>query len=303
MHKYLHHIGDFMRDTVHLTALEECFYRRAMDFYYLNEKPLPKETQMVFRRLRANTDEEKQAVLNVLTDFFCKEDDGFHNKRCDAEIAGYVQNANKNRVNGKKGGRPPKAKPKNNPDDSGSGDEENPEKTQSVNLGSENESQKNLNHKPLTDNQFNSCSSNAREAENSVLPPVQFATYKIEDHKRYTILECVNQYPIHNDFIDLAEQRYTEVPTIDLKTMFSNFGDWFSSNDVSKPNTPSVWLVKWFSWVQNNKDQIKRNREKQIITSKKQSLADQQEPGYFMQMFAEQQSSNEIDVTPETGVT
>lgn len=146
MHKYLHHIGDFMRDTVHLSTLEECFYRRALDFYYLNEKPLPKETQSVFRRLRAITEEERQAVLNVLSDFFTEEDDGFHNKRCDFEIAAYQSNADKNRENGKKGGRPPKNKPKENP-------EETQEETQSVYLGSENESQNNLNQEPLTINQ------------------------------------------------------------------------------------------------------------------------------------------------------
>lgn len=62
MYKYLHHISDFMVATAHLSPVEECFYRRALDFYYLNEKPLPKETQSVFRRLRANTQEERDAV-------------------------------------------------------------------------------------------------------------------------------------------------------------------------------------------------------------------------------------------------
>ncbi len=67
--------------TAHLSPVEECFYRRALDFYYLNEKPLPKETQSVFRRLRANTQEERDAVLIVLQEFFVEEEDGFHNKR------------------------------------------------------------------------------------------------------------------------------------------------------------------------------------------------------------------------------
>lgn len=152
MYKYLHHISDFMVDTAHLTPLEECFYRRAIDFYYLNEKPLPKETQSVFRRLRAITQEEREAVLNVLQDFFVEQEDGFHNKRCDSEIAEYHQNANKNRENGKKGGRPRKTKPSDNQDESQNGESENPEKTQSVSVGSESETQKNLNRKPLTDN-------------------------------------------------------------------------------------------------------------------------------------------------------
>lgn len=155
MYKYLHHIGDFMVDTAHLTPLEECFYRRAIDLYYLNEKPLPKETQSVFRRLRAITQEEREAVINVLQDFFVEQEDGFHNKRCDAEIAEYQLNANKNRENGKKGGRPPKKKPEDNPNTSEMVINENPKETQSVILGSQSETQKNLNRKPLTDNHIN----------------------------------------------------------------------------------------------------------------------------------------------------
>ncbi|ENU16255.1 YdaU family protein [Acinetobacter lwoffii] len=262
MHKYLHHIGDFMRDTVHLSTLEECFYRRALDFYYLNESPLPKETQSVFRRLRATTEEEKQAVLNVLGDFFTEEEDGFHNKRCDAEIQAYKLHADKNRENGKKGGRPPKKKPDENPRSEESGEPKNPEETQPVNLGSEIETQKNLNHKPLTVNQkplTNIDSSNACEEKIS-FPPIQFSQYQAEDHKRYSILECVHVYPIHYDFIELGKQRNPGLPEQDLIAMFTNFGDFFSAKSDSK-NTPSLWLVKWFTWIQNNKDEVRRLRE------------------------------------------
>lgn len=271
MHKYLHHIGDFMRDTVHLTALEECFYRRALDFYYLNEGPLPKETQSVFRRLRALTDEEKQAVLNVLNDFFTEEDDGFHNKRCDSEIEGYKENVQKNRENGKKGGRPPKKKEDSNPNESDSVDSENPEKTQSVILGCENETQKNLNHKPLTNNQFIDSSSNTRE-QDFPLPPIRFSQYQPEDHKRYSVLECVNVYPIHYDFIELGKQRNPDLLEQDLISMFTNFGDFFSAKVDSK-NTPSLWLVKWFTWIQNNKDEVRRQREAKSQPQKPKSFS------------------------------
>lgn len=145
MHKYMHHIGDFLSDTVHLSPLEECFYRRALDFCYLNESPLPKITQQVYRRLRAITQEETQAVDVVLQEFFTEENDGFHNRRCDEEIRAYQENAHKSRTNGAKGGRPPKNKPKQNPD-------VNQEETSRVNLGFENETQNNLNHQPSTVN-------------------------------------------------------------------------------------------------------------------------------------------------------
>lgn len=303
MHKYLHHIGDFVRDTVHLTALEECFYRRAMDFYYLNEGPLPKETQSVFRRLRANTEEERQAVLNVLSDFFTDETDGFHNRRCDAEILNYKSVAEKNRENGKKGGRPPKKKPDENPNGGKADDSANPPETQSVNLGSESETQKNLNHKPLTNNQSYSCSSNAQE-QKSLDPsiPIQFATYHSEDHKRYKLLECVAEYPLQKDFIDLGQQRFTRVDSPDLITMFKDFGDWFVASDTTAPCTPSMWLVKWFSWIQNNKDQVQRNREKQNQPAQQTKTKQQQESGYFAQMFSGQQNSSVIDVTPNIPV-
>lgn len=169
MYKYLHHISDFMVDTAHLTPLEECFYRRAIDFYYLNEKPLPKETQSVFRRLRAITQEEREAVVNVLNDFFVEQEDGFHNKRCDSEIAEYHQNANKNRENGKKGGRPRKEKPNENPDEGKPSESENPEETHSVILGSENGTQNNLNRKPITDNREPNINTHTQgEDENAV---------------------------------------------------------------------------------------------------------------------------------------
>ena len=79
--------------------------------------------------------------------------------------------------------------------------------------------------------------------------------------------------------------------------MFTSFGDFFSSKGGDAKNTASLWLVKWFSWIQNNCDDVKRNREKQTQVAKQQGLPEQQ--GYFMQMFAEQQQVNVIDITPE----
>lgn len=296
MYKYLHHISDFMVATAHLSPVEECFYRRALDFYYLNEKPLPKETQSVFRRLRANTQEERDAVLIVLQEFFVEEEDGFHNKRCDSEIAAYQKVGDKNRENGKKGGRPRKEKPKENQSEGDSVNSENPQKPSGLILGSESESQKNLNHKPLTDNQYIDSSSNARE-ENSQFTPIQFAQYQIDDHKRYSMREFISEYSeFQYDFISLAQQRFVSVPEIDLRTMIQNFGDWYFANESSSLNTPSIWLVKWFSWVQNNEKQVAANRKKQEqITSTGQKP---QESGYFANLFEEQSESQIVDVTP-----
>ncbi len=70
----------------------------------------------------------------------------------------------------RKVGVPRKEKPKENQSEGDSVNSENPQKPSGLILGSESESQKNLNHKPLTDNQYIDSSSNARE-ENSQFTP------------------------------------------------------------------------------------------------------------------------------------
>ena len=138
MHHYQHHIGDYRRDTAHLSLLEHGIYRQLLDMYYLNEQPIPKETQVVFRRLSAKTEHEQNAIETILKEFFLDTPDGWKHTRCDSEIAAYQEKAEKNRINGKSGGRP--------------------KKTQVVidglSDGNPSETQNNLNHKPLTINQY-----------------------------------------------------------------------------------------------------------------------------------------------------
>lgn len=86
MNFYKHHIGDYAQATGHLSFVEDAAYSRMIRKYYAEEKPLPIEVKAVQRLIGARTKEEKQAVEDVLQEFFSKEHDGWHNKRCDAEI-------------------------------------------------------------------------------------------------------------------------------------------------------------------------------------------------------------------------
>lgn len=108
MHYYKFNIADYRKDTTHLSALEHGIYRQLLDWYYLDELPLPAETQMVMRRLRLGSESDIQALKNVLADFFELRDDGYHQPRCDAAIKEYHHGADKNKNNGKLGGRPKK---------------------------------------------------------------------------------------------------------------------------------------------------------------------------------------------------
>ena len=108
MNYYNFHIGDYRRDTTHLSMLEHGAYRQLLDMYYLNETPLPKITQVVIRRLSARTQDEVNAVEIVLKEFFIETPDGYVHKRCDEDIAQYKSKVESNKVNGKLGGRPKK---------------------------------------------------------------------------------------------------------------------------------------------------------------------------------------------------
>jgi uncharacterized protein YdaU (DUF1376 family) len=132
MHYYKFNIADYRKDTSHLSTLEHGVYRQLIDWQYLDEKPIPLETQVVFRRLRLGSIDEQQALENVLSEFFEKSDDGYFQKRIRVEILDYQENAEKNRRNGKLGGRP--------------------SKTHSVSSGLPNETQSKGNQEPITNN-------------------------------------------------------------------------------------------------------------------------------------------------------
>lgn len=112
------HIGDYRRETQHLTLLEHGVYMTLMSTYYTSEQPLPKDERQLLRLAGARTDEEKQAVLDIVNEFFIPTETHWVHSRIDFELSEYHSKAEANRENGKKGGRPKKnapQKPTNNP--------------------------------------------------------------------------------------------------------------------------------------------------------------------------------------------
>ena len=91
MNHYPHHIGDFNSATRHLTFVERALYRELLDVYYDTERPLNADASKLARRVLAHTDEQRAALDVVLDEFFVLQEDGWHNTRCDREIAAYHQ--------------------------------------------------------------------------------------------------------------------------------------------------------------------------------------------------------------------
>jgi uncharacterized protein YdaU (DUF1376 family) len=114
---YPHHIGDYLTATVHLSWVEDCAYRRLLDLYYSREQAIPGDVAQAARLCRATTKEERKAVETVLSEFFTLTEKGWFHSRCEEEIAKALEAAERARQNGRRGGRPAKQKPTQNPEE------------------------------------------------------------------------------------------------------------------------------------------------------------------------------------------
>jgi uncharacterized protein YdaU (DUF1376 family) len=89
MNFYQHHIGDYAEATSHLSILEDGIYSRMIRKYYALECCLPTSEVEIFRLLSAKKRAERDATRRVLKEFFELREDGWHNERCDEELAKY----------------------------------------------------------------------------------------------------------------------------------------------------------------------------------------------------------------------
>lgn len=89
MNFYDKHVGDFIRDTVGLSMIEDGAYNRLLDQLYQTEKPLPLDKKEVYRMARATKASERKAVDYVLAKFFTSSSDGYTQKRAQAQIEEY----------------------------------------------------------------------------------------------------------------------------------------------------------------------------------------------------------------------
>jgi len=85
MHYYQHHIGDFIKATARLSDSQSMAYLRLLWMYYDSEKPLKAEAKLLAFQVGA----PEPDVELILQSFFLLEEDGWHQKRCDKEIADY----------------------------------------------------------------------------------------------------------------------------------------------------------------------------------------------------------------------
>jgi uncharacterized protein YdaU (DUF1376 family) len=85
MHYYRHHIGDFLKDTGHLSNDQMGIYLRMLWKYYLDEKPLHNDCESIAFAMRS----DEKTVHLILRHFFVLQEDGWRHNRCDKEIADF----------------------------------------------------------------------------------------------------------------------------------------------------------------------------------------------------------------------
>lgn len=88
MKHYPFDIYDYRSETEHLDRLGHYIYRKLLDIYYEKELPITTEKHRLAIGLGLTTDEIPQLEA-ILVYFFELRDDGWHNERCDREIAIY----------------------------------------------------------------------------------------------------------------------------------------------------------------------------------------------------------------------
>lgn len=139
MNYYERHLGDYAKDTAHLTIMEHGAYGLLLDRYYSTEAGIPSD--QAHRLSRARTREERQAVDAVLNEFFTLVDGVWINDRCEEEIEKAQSKIKAAQENGKRGGRPKGSKT------------ETQEKPNGLFLGSKTETQEKAHHTPDTRHQ------------------------------------------------------------------------------------------------------------------------------------------------------
>lgn len=89
------YIGDYQRDTAHLSVTEHGAYLLMLQHYYATEKPLP-IGKALHRMLRAQDRAEREAIDAVAAAFWVATDGGLVNGRADEEIAKACSQADTN---------------------------------------------------------------------------------------------------------------------------------------------------------------------------------------------------------------
>jgi uncharacterized protein YdaU (DUF1376 family) len=189
MHYYKHHIGDFLKDTGHLSNDQMGVYLRMLWRYYLDEKPLENDCESIAFAMRS----DEKTVGLLLKHFFVLQDDGWRHNRCDKEIADYHDKKEK-AVN------------------SANARWNNANAMRTHNKRSVNANENDANHKPITINQNISICPPDREPEQKADKKLPGCDHKSVVELYHQLLPTMRRVEVWNDTrAGYLRQRWREV--------------------------------------------------------------------------------------------
>ena len=245
MHYYSHNINDFNNATIHLTIEEECMYHRALAWYYSNELPLPKDKAKIYRYLRATTKKLQTAVNNILDDFFTEKEDGFHQSRCDSEIAEYQSKQAKAVEAGKASANARRKLNENKTDVEQDNHNRSTDVQQEIN-GRSTDVQPTKNQEPRTNN--NTHTQQADDSQNDKAEQIRLErSQEIQDWQAPT-LDLMRQELSKAGFMGVLTENIYQTHIKDFKAHYAE------QALVGKPlNTDSLRKSKLRLWIQSAK--------------------------------------------------
>lgn len=220
------HIGDWESGTRLLTPLEKGIYIDLLMLYYSTERPI---LRSYFDRItRGYTEDERKAFDYVVSQYFEEQDDGFHNARCDEEIAKAAEKSEKARksiqARWNKAAKGPASSVSDTcrkPDESTDAIRTNNERNTDVLLTN--------NQEPITNKE----------------------TERKKKEKRQAITHAFNLDLLPSEWADYAKQVR---PDLDPQTVFADFVFYFTKGrGAGELRSDKGWNQSWQGWVRRQK--------------------------------------------------
>lgn len=220
------HIGDWESGTRLLTPLEKGIYIDLLMLYYSTERPI---LRSYFDRItRGYTDDERKAFDYVVSRYFEERDDGFHNARCDEEIAKAAEKSEKARksiqARWNKAAKGPASSVLDTPSKPN-------ESTDAIRTNNERNTDV-----LLTKNQEPGTIKNERKKK----------------EKRQAITHAFNLDLLPSEWADYSKQVR---PDLDPQTVFADFVFYFTKGKgQGELRSDKGWAQSWQGWVRRQKE-------------------------------------------------
>lgn len=251
------HIGDWESGTRLLTPLEKGIYIDLLMLYYSTERPI---LRSYFDRItRGYTEDERKAFDYVVSQYFQEQGDGFHNARCDAEIAKAAEKSEKARksiqARWNKAAKGPASSVSDTcrkPDESTDAIRTNNERNTDVLLTKNQEPITNINKK---EEDACVCAGMGEEDKAFRLESPE-ADEKAQASKRKTPEAATHLFDLPDLPDDWREYCREVRPDLDPDRMFAEFKFyWQKGNGKGKLRSDKGWAQSWQNWIRGDRSQ------------------------------------------------